>query len=204
MIIRYIVGRWGRRRNRLWRRARLVGGMAVAGVAGALVQYFLDPVRGRARRARAKDRAVAVVRRTAKRLRRRAEQKATYLRDRARGKAHEMTSSPSPPADDRALTDKVRSEVLGDPRYAPYTVNVDAVEGVVALRGQLRRPEDVRDLVAAVEKVPGVRRVENLLHLPGTTAPNVRGLQEPAALRAPGAGRHRESDQADGDGDGSR
>lgn len=203
MIVRYTVGRWARRRSRLWRRAQLVAGMALGSAVGAVVQYFLDPGRGKARRARAKDEAVAAVRRPVKRLRRRAQQKATHLRDRARGKAHEVTARPTPPADDRALADKVRSEVLGDPRYARCTVNVDAVEGVVTLRGQLSRPEDIRDLSAAVQKLPGVRRVKNLLHLPGTIAPNVQELHDPADLGTSGVVPHGESDQA-GEGDGSR
>ena len=39
------------------------------------------------------------------------------------------------------------------------------------LRGQVDRPELIHDLEEAVRKVPGVRGVENLLHLPGTPAP---------------------------------
>lgn len=107
--------------------------------------------------------------------------------------AHELTTPPTPPADDRALVSKIRSEVLGAPRYSKQTINVDTVDGVVSLRGQLDHPEDIRELVAAVEKVPGVRGVENFLHLPKTTAPNVEGLQEPGDVRAPGASRYRES-----------
>jgi len=56
-------------------------------------------------------------------------------------------------------------------------VNVDAVDGVVTLRGQLDDQDAIRDVEAAVGKVKGVRRVENLLHTPRTVAPNVRGLQ---------------------------
>ena len=179
MITRFRGGRWIGRRNQPLRAAQLVGAVTIAGTVGALVQYFGDPALGRSRRARVKDQAIATVARPAKRLRRQAEQKQIFLRDRVRGKAHEMTAQPTPPPTDRALTDKVRSEVLGDPRYAQYTVNVDTVAGVVALRGQLKRPEDIRDLVAAVQKVPGVRGVESFLHLPGTTARNVTGLQDP-------------------------
>ncbi|MDQ3764461.1 MAG: BON domain-containing protein [Actinomycetota bacterium] len=193
MISRNQVIRWPGRHYRRWPRAQLGLALGLAGAIGALAQYFLDPVRGRTRRARARDQACAAATRPVKRLQRRAEQKGSYLRDRARGAVHEMTTAPTPHADDRALTAKVRSEVLGDPRYADYTVNVDTVEGVVSLRGQLRRPDEIRDLVAAVAQVPGVRDVENFLHLPGTTAPNVAGLQEPADMRAPGAGRYRRS-----------
>lgn len=170
------------RRSRLQRKIRTAGlGLAAAAAVGALIQYFSDPRLGRTRRVQAKDQVLAAVRRPAKRLRRDAETKRRYLRGRARGIAHELTTPPSLPADDRALVSKVRSEVLGAPRYSKYVINVDAVDGVVTLRGQLDRPEDIRELVAAVEKVPGVRDVANFLHLPKTTAPNVEGLQEPGS-----------------------
>ena len=41
---------------------------------------------------------------------------------------------------------------------------------MIVLRGQLERPEQTNAVEAAVRRVPGVRDVENLLHLPGTPA----------------------------------
>jgi hypothetical protein len=52
------------------------------------------------------------------------------------------------------------------------------MDGVAELRGQLRRPEDIDDLVRKVERVPGVERVRSFLHLPGTPAPNKRAARE--------------------------
>jgi hypothetical protein len=153
---------------------------AVVGVAaGAVAEYLLDPAGGRARRARLRDQSAAAVRRPVRQLQHTTEQKATYLRGRASGVAHRMAGRTEPVPDDRALVDKVRSEVFGEPRFREHRVNIDAVDGVVTLRGQLDERATIRDLVAAVEAVPGVRRVENLLHTPHTAAPNVQGLQQP-------------------------
>jgi osmotically-inducible protein OsmY len=68
---------------------------------------------------------------------------------------------------------QVRSEVLGHEQFAGYTVNMDVADGVVTLRGQLDRPEDIRELTKAVSKVAGVQEVRNYLHLPGTPPPNL-------------------------------
>jgi BON domain len=150
---------------------------AVVGVAtGALAEYLLDPAAGRARRAKLRERSVAAARRPVKRVGRTTGQKVTYLRGRVRGAAHHLAPA-HPVPDDRTLADKVRSEALG--RFGRHGLNVDAVDGVVTLRGQIEDGDTINDLVAAVERVHGVRRVENLLHPPHTTAPNVQGLQRP-------------------------
>jgi BON domain len=169
-----------------WRRARrptpsrtvfmVVAAAALGGIFGAVAEYLLDPARGHARRAGLRARSAAAVRRPVKRGRRTAARKAAYLRGRARRVGHRLTPS-HPPADDRTLVDRVRSEVLGNRRFGRLSVNLDAVDGVVTLRGQLDDPDVIRDVEAAVGKVTGVRRVENLLHTPHTVAPNVKGLQ---------------------------
>lgn len=157
--------------------ARLAGTAAL----GAAAAYLLDPDRGRARRARSRDQAIAAIRRPAARAARQAANKRVYLRGRAVGAVRRVTATPLPPGDDRTLADKVRSEVLGASRFSRRAINLDAVNGVVALRGELDHPEDIRDVVAAVEKVPGVRRVDNLLHLPKTAPPNVKDVQRPGS-----------------------
>jgi BON domain len=181
--------RWRRRARRIKARALAIGGIGVGALIGGLAQYFLDPERGRARRTRFADQARAATTRPVKQLRRTAARKQEYLRGRARGTLHEVTTSPKPPADDVALADRIRGDVLGDARYRPYTINVDAVDGVVSLRGQVRRPDEIKELVAAVEKVPGVRGVENFLHLPNTAAPNVADLQRPGERSTSGSGK---------------
>jgi hypothetical protein len=154
----------------------VVASAVLGGLLGAVAEYLLDPARGHARRAGLRERSAAAVRRPVKRARRTAARKAAYVRGRAHRVGHRLTPS-HPPADDRTLVDRVRSEVFGSRHFGRLPVNVDAVDGVVTLRGQLDDQDVIRDVVAAVGKVSGVRRVENLLHTPHTVAPNVKGLQ---------------------------
>ena len=73
--------------------------------------------------------------------------------------------------DDVTLTRKVESQIFRE-GYAPKgSVNVNAVDGVVWLRGQVKSPDEIRELQRRALSVPGVKRIENLLHLPETPAP---------------------------------
>jgi len=134
---------------------------------GAALAYFLDPRNGRERRVRVMDQAGAKLRRA----RGDVERKTRYVEGKLEGAAHTFTGS-EPPADDKALADRIKSDVLGADRFAGHQVVVDAVDGVVALRGEVQRPDLINALETEVRKVPGVRDVENLLHLLGTPAPN--------------------------------
>lgn len=149
------------------RRRRLRWTLLTMGL-GAAAQYFLDPERGNARRAQARDQVQAATRKA----QRRAEGKAEYEREREAGLAYEASHPQQPPDDDNTVTDKVRSEVLGRHEFSPYTINVDTVEGVVTLRGLVDDPAVIADLEQSVRKVVGVRDVENLLHSPHTPPPN--------------------------------
>jgi hypothetical protein len=173
------------RRNR--RKRRRTGLLAVVGIGAAAAQYFFDPVLGRTRRTQTKDRIAGMARRPAKKLSDEAAKKSQLLRDRAEGAAHELTRTEADewPENDAVLVDKIRSEVLGGPEWSPYTINVNAARGVVALRGQGDRPEQIAELEERVRDVPGVREVQSLLHLPGTEPPNVQD-----ALSASRAGQH--------------
>ena len=158
----------GRRTGR-WR--SLLLGLGI----GALVQYLRDPQLGRTRRARLKDQASARVRRPLRRAEAEYRKKSKLARDRARGAAHEVTTRDRDrvPDDDQSLVDKVRSEALGGEEWRPYTINVDAVDGVVTLRGQLDRQDQIDAAEDAVGRIPGVQRVESFLHLPGEQPRNV-------------------------------
>lgn len=144
--------------------------IALLGGAGAALVYFLDPRNGRGRRARAKDQLGAKLRRTGEEV----QQTASHLGNKVDGVARSVTQpGGTPPADDhKTLADKVKSEVLGGADFEGHQVVVDAVDGVVTLRGEVQSPEQINDLEAAVRKVAGVREVENFLHLPATPAPN--------------------------------
>jgi osmotically-inducible protein OsmY len=70
------------------------------------------------------------------------------------------------------LAQKVRSEALGRAMFRGCSISVDTCDGVVHLRGELPSTELAELLEHAVAQVPGVRKVESFLHLPGQVPPN--------------------------------
>jgi osmotically-inducible protein OsmY len=83
--------------------------------------------------------------------------------------------APNRGIDDVTLARKVETEILRGRRSPRATVEVSVVDGVVWLRGEVRRPEQIRSLERRARAVPEVRGVENLLHLPleaGRRQPN--------------------------------
>ena len=73
--------------------------------------------------------------------------------------------------DDVTLTRKVETEIFR-PQGAPKgKIDVNAVDGVVWLRGEVKNQAQSKAIEAKVRAIPEVRGVENLLHLPKTPAP---------------------------------
>lgn len=134
---------------------------AIAGTA--IAAYFLDPNEGTRRRHMAQDRVMGFFRgkaRQAERTARMGTSQAAGMAARAKAAA----TPDSPPADDHALADRVRTEVFRPADSPKGQMNVDAVDGVVSLRGQVERVEQVREIEEQVRAIPGVRDVENHLH----------------------------------------
>ena len=74
--------------------------------------------------------------------------------------------------DDVTLTRKVETEIFR-PQGAPKgKVDVNAVEGVVWLRGEVKNKSQSESIEKTVRSIPEVKDVENLLHLPKTPAPS--------------------------------
>jgi BON domain len=86
-------------------------------------------------------------------------------------RARQARAAPKPGMDDVTLTRKVESVVFRDADAPKGSVDVNAVDGVVQLRGEVKNPEQLKKIEEAVRSVPEVRDVENLLHLPKTPAP---------------------------------
>jgi hypothetical protein len=153
--------------------ARRSGGRAVAlvigGAIGGLLAFLLDPQRGAARRSQLADRARSswhIGNRKLNQLSRKIgadayglSKKLTHLRP-----ANEIV-------DDLTLKDRVESLLYRDAEIPKGRFNVDVVGGIVRLRGQLERPEQIRYVERAVRRIPGVQGVENWLHPEGTAAP---------------------------------
>ena len=72
--------------------------------------------------------------------------------------------------DDTTLARKVESEIFRDAEVPKGQININAEDGVVILRGEVERPELIKDLEEKTRSVQGVKGVENLLHAPGTEA----------------------------------
>ena len=148
---------------------RLTAPLAAAG--GALLAFFFDPVSGRRRRSQLSMRVPGFFRhktRDAARLGRRVSADAYGLKQRAmhmrQQPKHELLNDPT-------LARKVETEIFRDPDVPKGNINVQAHDGVVELRGEVPRPELIDELVERTKKIPEVREVENLLHLPGASAP---------------------------------
>ncbi|MGH3081266.1 MAG: BON domain-containing protein [Gaiellaceae bacterium] len=137
---------------------------------GAALTYFFDPQQGRGRRAQARDRIAAFFRsrvRQGERISRAASAEAEGLVQ----KAKHLQEEPKPQPDDVTLTRKVETEIFRDAEIPKGQINVNAENGKVYLRGEVGKPELIKDLEKRARKVQGVQDVENLLHLPGSEAP---------------------------------
>jgi osmotically-inducible protein OsmY len=140
---------------------------------GALIAlaaaWFLDPQSGTRRRHVTRDRALALARRGGKRgarLGRAAGSEAYGVAQKAR----HLREQPKD-FDDATLKAKVETEIFRDPDAPKGSVDVNAQDGVVQLRGEVQSRELIEDLVARTTRVQGVKDVENLLHTPGAEAP---------------------------------
>jgi osmotically-inducible protein OsmY len=109
----------------------------------------------------------AVVRRTAPAAKRLGRRVAGDAVDAAQRLRHPQRASKAG-IDDVTLAGTVELEIFRGTRSPKATVNVSVVEAVVWLRGEVKRPQQIRDLERKARAVPGVRDVENLLHLPAT------------------------------------
>ena len=80
-------------------------------------------------------------------------------------------STPKHGMDDVTLTRKVETEIFRAADAPKGSVDVNVADGVVYLRGEVKRPEGIKELERLARTIPEVRGVENLLHLPKTPAP---------------------------------
>lgn len=144
-------------------------GRLIAVALGVAAMYFLDPDRGKRRRAMLRDRAAS----TAKRVGAVTERAERRIVSDAYGVgqkiAHPGLAQDEPP-NDATLAQKVMTELFRDQRIPKGRINVNAENGVVQLRGQVEHPEEILELEGRVRRIPGVLDVENLLHLPGAPA----------------------------------
>lgn len=144
------------------------GKVLLAGVLGAVAAFFLDPISGKRRRHMARDKVVSGARTVAGKV----QQRGRYLASTAAGKAEAARNiGEAPPENDQTLAHKVESEVFQSDDIPKGQINVNAENGVVVIRGQVKSPDMINEIERRVRAVQGVRDVRNLLHLPGSPAP---------------------------------
>lgn len=101
---------------------------------------------------------------------RRAERLGRYGISEANGIVQRVLNrNPAPKdLDDVTLARKVETEIFRPANAPKGKIDVNAVDGVVWLRGEVKRPQQIKSIEASVRAIPEVRDVENLLHLPKT------------------------------------
>jgi osmotically-inducible protein OsmY len=129
--------------------------------------YLFDPQLGKRRRTRALQRTAGFARRRVRRATRAARRTGSEVRGLGRKATHPRWRQ-SAPADDVTLAHKVETEIFRPVGAPKGSVDVNAVDGVVWLRGQVNRLEQLHELEERARDVVGVKEVRNLLHLPGT------------------------------------
>jgi osmotically-inducible protein OsmY len=129
---------------------------------GALIAYFFDPQSGRSRRAEARQRIPAVLRRTSAKAGQ-AGKAASSQATAAKAKATHRKEAEKPQPDDVTLARKVETEIFRDADVPKGKINVNAENGKVVLRGEVKEPSLIDDLEKRTKKIQGVREVENLL-----------------------------------------
>lgn len=143
----------------------------LGGALGAVLAYLFDPDRGRRRRRVTRDRGLALLRHGEKRVARRAHRTAAQARGLSHRVRHSLHPASQAPVDDATLVDRIESTIFRDPAVPKGRFNLNASNGVVYLRGEIDTAEEIEAIVRATRRVPGVREVRSLLHLPGTPAP---------------------------------
>ncbi len=142
-------------------------------VAGAAAAHFLG---GRDRRKAMRDQAWSKASDAASAV----QSHAVHAAHQAKGAAHAVTPSgtrlESP--DDVTLARKVETEIFRAHDAPKSTVSVDVQAGVATLRGVVSEQRWIDRLGDEAGHVSGIHGVQNLLHTPGTPAPD----PEPRAL----------------------
>jgi osmotically-inducible protein OsmY len=144
-------------------------GFAFPAAVGAGLMFFFDPHSGSRRRAMLRDRTAGFFRRGWRRTARtgRAVSAEAYG---VSQKVQHLQEEPKV-LDDATLARKVETEIFRDADAPKGSVDVNAENGTVYLRGEVEGPDLLEELERKARSIQGVKEVENLLHLPGQPAP---------------------------------
>lgn len=84
----------------------------------------------------------------------------------AASQAAGFSDNPEPPDNERYLTHKIETEVFRNPDIPKGDINIEAVNGVVTVRGTVRDRRVMQKVLREVENVDGVREVVNYMKTP--------------------------------------
>jgi BON domain len=141
--------------------------LALAGLAGAAMAYYFHPVEGIARRRRLRGQIERLI---SGRLTLRTDQQP--MPENVAPAAAPPVVRPSEtgalPEDqpDAIIAERVRQRLQERPELETSNLMIDVVRGVAYLRGDLHDRARFDDIVDVTGSVPGVRRVQSLLHIP--------------------------------------
>ena len=136
---------------------------------GAVIAYYFDPENGHRRRALARERIPALLRRSSAHAEQAGKAVTSEVKATKAKVAHRKEAE-KPQPDDVTLARKVETEIFRDAKVPKGQINVNAENGKVVLRGEVEKPSLIKDLEKRTRNVQGVREVENLLHTPGSPA----------------------------------
>ena len=145
--------------------------LILGALAGAVLEFFWDPDKGRGRRAVARDQFRGEFRHALRRL----SGQMRYVKGSTRGLVEETVhvhrpDNPNP--DDATLRDRVESELFRDLTIPKGHININVALGTVELRGQVEDADDIDAIERKVQAIEGVYAIHNYLHLPNIPAPN--------------------------------
>ena len=131
---------------------------------GVGAAYFFDPRLGRRRRNVARGRGAKVDRQ----LTRTAGKKARFSAGRARGvyaRGRQIVVRPAVETVDAVVEQRIRSEALRDVGIPASDIELAIEDGVVTPTGSVPGDKPASDLLARVQKVPGVEDVAAMLYV---------------------------------------
>jgi len=126
---------------------------AAVGIGGGVIAYLFDPERGKGRRSRFRDQAMA-------RLRDLEVATGNWIKfqsGRVTGLVHGLTPDEPREYDDTELRQKIKSEVLGPAQLSDLDLRVE--NGIVSLSGSVDDAQ-YRRLAEQISKLPGVESVD--------------------------------------------
>lgn len=153
--------------------------LLTGGLVGAILVYFLDPAHGSQRRGSLMQKAGSSTGPLSKATAPLSKATAPLSKAKAplskatgmmKGRGSHQPDNPHP--DDQTLRDRVESEIFRDTETSRENININVVNGVVTVRGELPNQGEIDALVKRIQGIANVRGVESFLHLPGTPAPN--------------------------------